>query len=56
MGQARIRLSADVRESSFPLTSSAEADLVSLAPSLRIKSPLPDATLSKRAAFAASYD
>jgi hypothetical protein len=33
-----------------------EADVVALAPSLRIQSPLPDATLSKRAAFAASCD
>ena len=55
-GQARIRLSADVPESSVPLTSSAEADMVSVAPNLKIQSPLPDATLSNRAAFAASCD
>ena len=55
-GQAQITPSADVPESSVPLTSSAAADMVSVAPNLKIQSPLPDATLSNRAAFAASCD
>jgi hypothetical protein len=53
-GQARIRLSADVPESFVPLTSSAEADVVFIAPNLEIQSPLPGATLPERAASAAS--